>query len=85
MNALDVEDDILDYLRGRYAAEGISSLVRLLDQRRAQHEAGSPLPFGTWLLRLPEQDVDRSALDRLLTDLLATLASFESNHRTHPR
>jgi hypothetical protein len=76
MNPSDLESDILDYMRARYEAEGISSLVRLLDERQRQQQSGAPAPFRAWLLSLPEQNVRTSALDRFLTDLHATLASF---------
>lgn len=39
MNARDMEADILDYMRGRHAAEGIDALVALLDAREAEREA----------------------------------------------
>ena len=83
MNARDMEADILDYMRGRYAAEGIGVLVALLDARAAEREAtdGSPAPFRAWLLRLPQAGVEAVALDRFLSDLLATLESFEANSR----
>ena len=55
LNPRDMEADILDYMRGRYAAEGLDALVALLDAREAEREADTPLvPFRTWLLRLPE-------------------------------
>ena len=83
MNARDMEADILDYMRGRYAAEGIGSLVALLDARAAEREATDipALPFRAWLLRLPQAAVEAPALDRFLGDLLATLESFEANTR----
>ena len=83
MNARDMEGDILDYMRGRYAAEGIGALVTLLDARAAEREATDipPMPFRAWLLRLPQVGVEAVALDRFLSDLLATLESFEANSR----
>jgi hypothetical protein len=84
LNAVDLEHDILHYLRDRYADEGLTGLVSLLDRRRAQHDAGSVLAFRSWLLQLPDHDLDGEALDRLLTDLLGTLSSFESNRRRTP-
>ena len=82
LNARDMEADILDYMRGRYAAEGLDRLVALLDAREAEREADTPLvPFRTWLLRLPEADVGAAALERFVTDLTATLESFGSDSR----
>jgi hypothetical protein len=83
MNARDMEGDILDYMRGRYAAEGIASLVALLDARTEEREATDipAAPFRAWLLRLPQAGVEAAALDRFLGDLLATLESFEANTR----
>lgn len=77
MNAKDMEADILDYMRGRYAGEGFAALVALLDAREAEREGEAPcLSFRAWLLRLPEVAGDAAALDRFLTDLQATLESF---------
>ncbi len=83
MNPRDMEADILDYMRGRYAAEGLGDLVALLDARAAECEAADmpPAPFRAWLLRLPQAGVEAAALDRFLGDLLATLESFEANTR----
>jgi hypothetical protein len=82
LNARDMEADILDYMRGRYAAEGLEALVRLLDAREAEREAGTPLaPFRTWLLRLPEAGIEAAALERFVTDLTDTLESFGSDSR----
>ena len=83
MNPRDMEADILDYMRGRYAAEGIGVLVTLLDARAAERETTDipPAPFRAWLLRLPQVGVEAVALDRFLSDLLATLDSFEANSR----
>jgi hypothetical protein len=83
MNARDMEGDILDYMRGRYAAEGIAALVALLDARAAEREATDipPAPFRAWLLRLPQAGLETAALDRFLGDLLSTLESFEANSR----
>jgi hypothetical protein len=82
LNARDMEADILDYMRGRYAAEDLGALVALLDTREAEREADTPLlPFRAWLLRLPEAGVEATALDRFLTDLTATLESFEADGR----
>ena len=82
LNARDVEADILDYMRGRYAAEGLDALVALLDAREAQREAETPLvPFRTWLLRLPEAGIPGAALERFVTDLADTLESFGSDSR----
>ncbi len=86
MNARDMEADILDFMRGRYAAEGIGALVELLDARAAAREATDipAQPFRAWLLRLPDAGVEPAALDRFLADLLATLDSFEANSRAAP-
>ena len=83
MNARDMEADILDYMRGRYSAEGIGALVALLDAREAERDApDTPVPpLRVWLLRLPQAGVDGAALDRFLGDLLATLESFEVDSR----
>ncbi len=83
LNPRDMEADILDYMRGRYAAEGIGVLVTLLDARAAEREATDipPTPFRAWLLRLPQAGVEAAALGRFLSDLLATLESFEANSR----
>ena len=82
LNARDMEADILDYMRSRYAAEGLDALVELLGAREAERETSTPLvPFRTWLLRLPETGVEEAALDRFITDLTATLESFETDSR----
>ena len=82
LNARDMEADILDYMRGRYAAEGLDALVALLDAREAEREADTPLvPFRTWLLRLPEAGIPGAALERFVTDLTDTLESFGSDSR----
>ena len=82
LNARDMEADILDYMRGRYAAEGLDALVALLDAREAEREADTPLvPFRTWLLRLPEAGIPRKALERFVTDLTDTLESFGNDSR----
>jgi hypothetical protein len=82
LNARDMEADILDYMRGRYAAEGLDALVALLDAREAEREADTPLiPFRTWLIRLPELGVDVAALERFITDLTDTLESFGTDSR----
>jgi len=83
MNPRDMEADILDYMRGRYAAEGIAALVALLNGREAERDAPDrPAPaFRSWLLQLPRAGVDEGTLDRFLTDLQATLESFESDSR----
>ena len=66
LNPRDMEADILDYMRGRYAAEGLDALVALLDAREAEREADTPLvPFRTWLLRLPESGLAVAALGAL--------------------
>ena len=79
MNARDMEADILDYMRGRYAAEGIAPLVALLDAREAEREATDipAPPFRAWLARLPAAGVEEGALERFLGDLTATLESFD--------
>lgn len=82
LNARDMEADILDYMRGRYAAEGLDALVALLDTREAEREADTPLvPFRTWLLRLPEASIDVADLKRFITDLADTLESFGGDSR----
>lgn len=83
MNPRDMEADILDYMRGRYAAEGIGPLVALLDTREAEREAPDQpaAAFRAWLLALPQAGVDGAALARFLDDLRATLASFDANSR----
>ena len=82
LNARDMEADILDYMRGRYAAEGLDALVALLDAREAERDADTPLvPFRTWLLRLPEAGIPVAALGRFVTDLTDTLESFGSDSR----
>ncbi len=82
LNARDMEADILDYMRGRYAAEGLDALVALLDAREAEREADTPLaPFRTWLLGLPEAGIPGTALERFVTDLTDTLESFGSDSR----
>ena len=78
MNPRDMEADILDYMRGRYAAENVAVLVALLDAREAERDADTPLvPLRTWLLRLPEAGLEEAALDRFLTDFTATLESLK--------
>ena len=74
MNARDMESDILDFMRARYAAEGLADLVALLDAREAEREADAPRPFRAWLLALP--GCDAPSLPRFVDDLTATLESF---------
>ena len=82
LHARGMAADILDYMRGRYAAEGLDGLVALLDAREAEREADTPLlPFRTWLLRLPEAGIPGAALERFVTDLTDTLESFGSDSR----
>jgi hypothetical protein len=82
LNARDMEADILDYMRGRYAAERHDALVALLDARETEREADTPLvPFRTWLLRLPEAGLAAVDLKRFVTDLTDTLESFGSDSR----
>ena len=82
LNARDMEADILDYMRGRYTAEGLDALVALLDAREAEREADTPLvPFRTWLLRLLEAGLAVEDLKRFVTDLTDTLESFGSDSR----
>lgn len=79
MSPADMEADILDYMRGRYAAEGLAPLVALLDAREAEREATEirAPAFRPWLMRLPGAGLDAASLDRFLADLTATLESFE--------
>lgn len=84
MNARDMEADILDYMRSRYAGEGLAPLVALLDAREAERE-GSDMPaqsFRAWLHHLPSAGIEARALDRFLADLTATLESFEPAGRS---
>jgi hypothetical protein len=82
LNARDMEADILDYMRGRYAADRLDALVALLDAREAEREADTPLvPFRTWLLRLPESGLAVATLERFVTDLTDTLESFGGDSR----
>ena len=79
MDPAHMEADILDYMRGRYAAEAIAPLVALLDARERDREATDirPLGFRAWLMRLPAAGLPPAALDRFVADLTATLESFE--------
>ncbi len=82
LNARDMEADILDYMRGRYAAEGLNALIALLDARETEREADTPpVPFRTWLLRLLEAGLAVEDLKRFVTDLTDTLESFGSDSR----
>ena len=82
LNPRDMEADILDYMRGRYAAEGLDALVALLDAREAEREADTSLtPFRTWLIRLPEAGLAVPELTRFVIDLTDTLESFGSDSR----
>ena len=74
MNARDLESDILDLMRARYAEEGLTDLVALLDAREAEREADAPRPFRAWLLALA--GCDAPSLPRFVADLTATLESF---------
>jgi hypothetical protein len=87
MNARDMEADILDYMRGRYAGEGLHDLAALLDARAAAREATDipALPFRAWLLRLPQAALSAASRDRFVTDLTATLESFEAESRPAAR
>ena len=83
MGAREMEADILDYMRGRYAGEGLGALVALLDAREAEREATDipATPFRAWLLRLPQLGLDAAMLERFLADLSATLESFDAEGR----
>ena len=84
MNARDMEGDILDYMRGRYAAEGIASLVALLDARAAEREATDipAAPFRAWLLRLPQARRSRPRRSiAFSTTSWPPCESFEANTR----
>ncbi|MBV9783749.1 MAG: hypothetical protein JO264_08005 [Acidisphaera sp.] len=85
MNPVDLENDLLDYLRERYASEGLVSLVRLLAERAAEHESGTQVPFRVWLLELDTRQRDRSGIDRLATDLQQLLESYGGNARKGSR
>lgn len=76
MNARDMESDILDVMRARYAAEGLADLVALLDARDAERSRDdvAERPFRAWLLSLA--DCGAPSLPRFVTDLTATLESF---------
>ncbi|MFQ3622934.1 MAG: hypothetical protein SNJ73_05245 [Acetobacteraceae bacterium] len=76
MNARDMESDILDFMRARYAAEGLTDLVALLDARDAERSRDDvpARPFRAWLLSLA--DCDAPSLPRVVADLTATLESF---------
>jgi hypothetical protein len=79
MTARDMESDILDVLRARYAEEGLTELVALLDAREAEREAEGARPFRAWLLALPGCGV--ASLPRFVEDLTATLESFGAEAR----
>ncbi|MCK8787838.1 hypothetical protein M0638_26135 [Roseomonas sp. NAR14] len=83
LNARDMEADILDYMRGRYAAEGLSAIVGLLDAREAEREATDipAEPFRAWLQRLPKSGLEAAAIGRFCDDLLTTLRSLDQNNR----
>lgn len=76
MNARDMEADILDFMRHRYAQAGLSDLVALLDARATVREATDipPTPFRGWLLTIADAPV--RSLDRFIDDLTDTLESF---------
>lgn len=78
MNPRDMEADILDYMRGRYATEGIHALVALLDGREAERDRTDvPMrPLRAWLMALPGLGLGDDALERFVTDFGATLRSF---------
>lgn len=78
MNARDMESDILHLMRTRYAADGLTDLVALLDARDAEHrrDDAPPRPFRAWLLSLA--DCDAPSLPRFVADLTATLESFSA-------
>ena len=83
LNPRDMEADILDYMRGRYAAEGLDALVALLDAREAEREADTSLtPFRTWLIRLPEAGPrGGGARTRFVTELADTLEVLRGDSR----
>ncbi|MBI0534444.1 hypothetical protein D9599_02530 [Roseomonas sp. KE2513] len=87
MNERGMEADILDYMRGRYAAEGIGTLVTLLDAREAELEATNipAPPLRAWLTRLPTAGAEESALERFLDDLTAALESSDAGPGDPPR
>jgi hypothetical protein len=78
MSARDMEADILDIMRHRYAEAGLHDLVALLDARADQRDA-TPAPFGSWLVTLA--DAPAPMLGRFLDDLTDTLDSFAPDTR----
>ncbi len=78
MTARDMEADILDIMRHRYAEAGLHDLVALLDARAEARDA-TPTPFGTWLVTLA--DAPAPALGRFIDDLTDTLCSFAPDTR----
>ncbi len=84
MTARDMECDILDYMRARYAAEGLGDLVALLDARARERDAPDlpARPMRTWLLAL--RSCDAPSLPRFVTDLTETLDSFGAEAQPPP-
>ena len=78
MNPRDMEADILDYMRARYAAEGLCALTALLDRREVERDRTDipARPFRAWLTALPATGTGEAELDRFLADLESTLRSF---------
>ena len=76
MGAREMEADILDHMRARYAAEEFADLVALLDARAAEREAEDipARPMRAWLVALSGRDA--ASLPRFVDDLTATLESF---------
>ncbi|MFT8243363.1 hypothetical protein [Roseomonas sp. BN140053] len=73
----DLEEDILDFLQTRYAAEGLTALLPALHARAAARAAGGIVPgFGTWLMGLDAAALPPAARERLVDDLRRTLLSF---------
>lgn len=82
MDPVDMEADIIGFMRRRYALEHLDPLVALLDARVAARPAAAPHSFRIWLTQLPASPVDPRLIARFLNDLIATLESFGAGGRT---
>jgi hypothetical protein len=82
LQIVELEQQILDYLDGKYAAGGDGTVTQLL-RARAGYEPGSSGSLGALLRSIGAQpaDTDPGRWLSLLDDLKRTLESFDELHR----
>ena len=83
---VEFEQQILDYLDGKYAGEGNTAVTQLL-RAGARYERGSSGSVGELLRSIAAQPAgtEPGRWLSLLDDLRRTLESFEELHRDAPR